>query len=109
MCLSISEYKGSSEAEWNEEPGAYVFKSQLSQAQSLLYNTDDVTRTRISFDSVHSYSRCSICMCEIVCVCVCVQYHILLFLLFYIIIISIRLSYYHYNFICPGFCPIWSN
>lgn len=54
MCLSISEYKGSSEAEWNEEPGAYVFKSQLSQAQSPLYNTEDVTGTGISLDSVHS-------------------------------------------------------
>lgn len=54
MCLGISEYKGSSEAEWNEEPGAYVFKSQLSQAQSPLYNTEDVTGTGISLDSVHS-------------------------------------------------------
>lgn len=33
MCLSISEHKRSSEAECNEEPWAYVFKSQLSQAQ----------------------------------------------------------------------------
>lgn len=32
MCLSISEHKRSSKAEWNEEPWAYVFKSQLSQA-----------------------------------------------------------------------------
>lgn len=29
MCLHIREYVGSSEARWNEEPGAYVFKSQL--------------------------------------------------------------------------------
>lgn len=33
MRLGISECKGSSEAEWNEQPGAYVLKSQLSQAQ----------------------------------------------------------------------------
>lgn len=33
MCLSISEHKRSSEAEGNEEPWAYIFKSQLSQAQ----------------------------------------------------------------------------
>lgn len=39
MCLGIREHEGSSEAEWNEEPGAYVFKSQLSQALSLLYNS----------------------------------------------------------------------
>lgn len=52
MCLSIRVYKGSSEAEWNEEPGAYVFKSQLSQALSLLYNSEDVRGTGISFDSV---------------------------------------------------------
>lgn len=43
MRLGISEYKGSSEAEWNEEPGAYVLKSQLSQAPSPLYSTEDVT------------------------------------------------------------------
>lgn len=52
MCLSIREYVGSSEAEWNEEPGAYVFKSQLSQALSLLYNYDDARRMGISFDNV---------------------------------------------------------
>lgn len=33
MRLGISECKESSEAEWNEQPGAYVLKSQLSQAQ----------------------------------------------------------------------------
>lgn len=27
MCLHIREYVGSSEAEWNEEPGVYSFKS----------------------------------------------------------------------------------
>lgn len=54
MCLGIREYEGSSEAEWNEEPGAYVFKSQLSQALCLLYNSEDVRGTGISFDSVHS-------------------------------------------------------
>lgn len=43
MCLDIREYKGSSEAEWNEEPAAYVFKSQLSQAPSLLHNSEDVS------------------------------------------------------------------
>lgn len=54
MCLGIREHEGSSEAEWNEEPGAYVFKSQLSQAPSLLCNSRDVRGTGISFDSVHS-------------------------------------------------------
>lgn len=53
MCLSISAHKRSSEAEWNEEPWAYVFKSQLSQAQFSLYNAGDVTRTGIRFDSEH--------------------------------------------------------
>lgn len=53
MCLSISEYKRSSKAEWNEEPWAYVFKSQLSQAQFSLYNTEDVTGTGIGFDREH--------------------------------------------------------
>lgn len=33
MWLTISEHKRSSEAQWNEEPWAYVFKPQLSQAQ----------------------------------------------------------------------------
>lgn len=51
MCLSIRDYKGSSEADWNEEPGAYAFKSQLSQAPSLLYNRED-SATGISFDSM---------------------------------------------------------
>lgn len=37
MCLDMREYVGSSEAEWNEEPGACVFKSQLSQAPPVLY------------------------------------------------------------------------
>lgn len=54
MCLRIREYEGSSEAEWNEEPEAYVFKSQLSQALSLLYNSEDVRGTGSSFDGVHS-------------------------------------------------------
>lgn len=53
MCLSISVSKRSSEAEWNEEPWAYVFKSQLSQAQFSFYNAEDVTGTGISFDSEH--------------------------------------------------------
>lgn len=53
MCLGISEYKGISETEWNEEPGAYVFKSQLSQAQSTLFSTEDVTGTAINFDREH--------------------------------------------------------
>lgn len=38
MCLSISKHKRSSKAEWNEEPWAYVFKSQLSQGRISLYN-----------------------------------------------------------------------
>lgn len=54
MCLHIREYVGSSEAKWNEEPGAYVFKSQLSQALSLLYNCEDVRVAGISFDSAYS-------------------------------------------------------
>lgn len=37
MCLGIREHEGSSEAEWNEEPGAYVLKSQLSQAHCLCF------------------------------------------------------------------------
>lgn len=53
MCLSISEHKRSSKAEWNEEPWAYVFKSQLSQARLSLYNTEDITGTGISFDMEH--------------------------------------------------------
>lgn len=52
MCLSIREYVGSSEAEWNEEPGAYVFKSQLSQALSLRSNYEDARGMGISFDNV---------------------------------------------------------
>lgn len=62
MCLHIREYVGSSEAEWNQEPGAYVFKSQLSQAPSLLWNSVDVRGTGISFDSV-----CSSMLLEYVC------------------------------------------
>lgn len=53
MCLSISEHKRSSKAEWNEKPWAYVFKSQLSQARLSLYNAEDVTGTGISFDREH--------------------------------------------------------
>lgn len=67
MRLGISEYKGSSEAEWNEEPGAYVLKSQLSQAPSPLYSAEDVTGTGITFDSLHSYV-------PLRDVCVCVRY-----------------------------------
>lgn len=64
MCLDIREHVGSSEAEWNEEPGAYVFKSQLSQAPSL-YNSEDVRRAGISFDSVHFIDALSVppCVC----------------------------------------------
>lgn len=64
MCLDIREYVGSSEAEWNEEPGAYVFKSQLSQALSLLCTGEDVRGIAISSDS---YSMC-------VCVAMCALY-----------------------------------
>lgn len=64
MCLGIREYEGSSEEEWNEEPGAYVFKSQLSQALSLLLNSEDVRGMGVSFDSVHY--RCSLGMCVFV-------------------------------------------
>lgn len=49
MCLSISEHKRSLEAGWNEEPWAYNFKSQFSQAQFSLYNTEDITGTGLTF------------------------------------------------------------
>lgn len=62
MRLGISECKGSSEAEWNEQPGAYVLKSQLSQAQrSPLSQPQPET-----LQGRESASAPSVCTCSLV-------------------------------------------